>query len=442
MQSQKLMEEHHHWIQKIPSLCAYFLIGLLPISSIADTVYHYTPWSQVQTIQYDNSMQTQYRYDAYQRMTALIHLPNGNKAQTTLDLHYTYNRMNQLTWRKRSDDAVTMQEQFGYDANNRLIDFTCQGQHCPANAHYTFDHWNNIKQVIHPTAVTTYHYSSIHPQRLNSPHLMYDRTGNIVQDDQGTVLHYDPFGHLDSARTLTQALTRYHYNGDDKQVAQTPTKGHATYFIYGATPEHTTPAQPFLNILFSKKQVSNLFSHPAKKPHNDTPTLPEPIYAKLTTLHAQLSNILEEHAHTSVFQEAQTIRYALPQNTAYDLLDAHHNVLSSFSGVRVYSPYGKSTLLPSNTQPIDTHWAQYIGFQGQLTDPMTSLQFMGQGTRAYSPSLRRFISYDALSPFNQGGLNGYTFANNNPMVFEDPNGHMAQWNGFTNRLKAMVPQIG
>ena len=65
---------------------------------------------------------------------------------------------------------------------------------------------------------------------------------------------------------------------------------------------------------------------------------------------------------------------------------------------------------------------QHFGFDGQLTDSQTHWQFLGKGYRAYNPSLHRLMSQDTLSPFNKGGINGYLFANNNPITQFDPTG--------------------
>ena len=69
---------------------------------------------------------------------------------------------------------------------------------------------------------------------------------------------------------------------------------------------------------------------------------------------------------------------------------------------------------------------QLYGFDGQLQDPESGLQFLGTGYhRAYNPVTRRFMSQDTLSPFGKGGFNGYLFASNNPIMHQDPSGHFS-----------------
>ena len=75
-----------------------------------------------------------------------------------------------------------------------------------------------------------------------------------------------------------------------------------------------------------------------------------------------------------------------------------------------------------------------FGFDGQLTDLHTGWQFLGKGYRAYNSLLHRFMGHDSLSPFARGGINGYVFVKNNPIMQFDPSGHMPRWLSF------IVPQ--
>lgn len=78
-----------------------------------------------------------------------------------------------------------------------------------------------------------------------------------------------------------------------------------------------------------------------------------------------------------------------------------------------YTPYGFR--YPSNT-------AGLIGFAGQLPDPLTGHYLLGNGHRAFNPPLMRFNSPDRLSPFGDGGLNGYAYCAGDPVNYVDPDG--------------------
>ncbi|WP_409519882.1 RHS repeat-associated core domain-containing protein [Pseudomonas sp.] len=82
-----------------------------------------------------------------------------------------------------------------------------------------------------------------------------------------------------------------------------------------------------------------------------------------------------------------------------------------------YSPYGYSVRV---TQDISL-----IGFGGEPKDRI-GLYLLGQGYRAYSPSLMRYLSPDALSPFDAGGINAFAYCKADPINFTDPSGKMPQ----------------
>ncbi|WP_225933120.1 RHS repeat-associated core domain-containing protein [Pseudomonas maumuensis] len=82
-----------------------------------------------------------------------------------------------------------------------------------------------------------------------------------------------------------------------------------------------------------------------------------------------------------------------------------------FSG-RGYTPYGALTSL---TSPM-------TGFCGQPRDPRMDRYPLGNGHRRYSPALMRFQEPDALSPFDEGGINAYMYCAGDPVNRIDPTG--------------------
>lgn len=84
--------------------------------------------------------------------------------------------------------------------------------------------------------------------------------------------------------------------------------------------------------------------------------------------------------------------------------------------ILTYSPYGH--LLTPASRPAA------IAFNGQLMDTFTKAYLLGLGYRAYSPALMRFHSPDSWSPFSSGGLNAYTYVENDPVNYKDPTGHV------------------
>ncbi|WP_181801408.1 RHS repeat-associated core domain-containing protein [Streptomyces shenzhenensis] len=107
--------------------------------------------------------------------------------------------------------------------------------------------------------------------------------------------------------------------------------------------------------------------------------------------------------------------------------------LSYLSG----DPHGTSTLsLDAITQAVTKRyltpfgavrsggtgvWADDKSFLGKTTDPTSDLTYIG--AREYDPATGRFLSVDPLLNVDQPqSLNGYAYANDNPVTFSDPSG--------------------
>lgn len=67
--------------------------------------------------------------------------------------------------------------------------------------------------------------------------------------------------------------------------------------------------------------------------------------------------------------------------------------------------------------------APALAFNGQWREPRHGAYLLGHGQRAYLPALRRFCQADTLSPFAQGGRNGYAYCHAEPINRLDPSGH-------------------
>lgn len=80
-----------------------------------------------------------------------------------------------------------------------------------------------------------------------------------------------------------------------------------------------------------------------------------------------------------------------------------------------YTAFGHSTNLPSKRT--------LQGFNGEFIDRPLGAYQLGLGYRTYSPDLMRFQSPDSLAPFEEGGINCYTYCNGDPVNYTDPTGH-------------------
>ncbi|WP_256659282.1 RHS repeat-associated core domain-containing protein [Pseudomonas sp. F16(2018)] len=101
------------------------------------------------------------------------------------------------------------------------------------------------------------------------------------------------------------------------------------------------------------------------------------------------------------------------QNTALLTTDRHGSVLHlhALPATTPYTAFGYRSLVSG-----------LLGFNGQLQDPQTGGYLLGNGYRAYSPVLMRFLSPDSVSPFGKGDCNSYAYCSGDPVNAIDPSG--------------------
>lgn len=69
-----------------------------------------------------------------------------------------------------------------------------------------------------------------------------------------------------------------------------------------------------------------------------------------------------------------------------------------------------------------------LGFNGEYLERVPQCYLLGAGHhRAFSTSVMRFLCADSWSPFGKGGLNAYSYCENDPINHSDPSGHFRQF---------------
>jgi RHS repeat-associated protein len=90
-------------------------------------------------------------------------------------------------------------------------------------------------------------------------------------------------------------------------------------------------------------------------------------------------------------------------------------------------------------RPRENGLLTLLGYNGELSDPLTGHYLLGNGYRAFNPVLMRFNSPDSWSPFGKGGLNGYAYCSGDPVNRVDPTGHVNFFKGIQNLLGLRTP---
>lgn len=109
---------------------------------------------------------------------------------------------------------------------------------------------------------------------------------------------------------------------------------------------------------------------------------------------------------------AETSAQALSQNSLLSV-DEKGSVLASHERSYNYSAHGHVPALCS-----------VLGFNGERHEPVSRSYLLGNGYRAFSPVLLRFLAPDSWSPFGAGGLNAYGYCSGDPVNRVDPSGHI------------------
>lgn len=382
--------------------CVFFWVLvflLLPACSVAVAIaYSYDAWSHVVQEGGQDGITRDNHYDALGRLLSISYLTAAQKNNRLLTFHYGYDLAGLLRMRVRQE-ALTQQaiEHYRYDANMNLVDYLCSGTLCPYDAkgrvitkqHYTFDALGNIETVVGNETTTRYFYSDKMPTRLlsyqntnplygNRGPWQYDKSGHVITDDQNNTFTYTPLGQTAKVTAPDGEVTLYYYDGLGRQVREQMGQ-HAPLSLYYSGTQFLAEQQGahVISMLYGAGLYGSSDGH-------------------------RVTRYLTDVAGSVVKRVKQG------------------QVVSTV----VYSPYGIETDI-SNMQPKQA-LAQHIGFDGQLLDNVSGMQFLGQGYRGYDPRLRRFMAHDFLSPFEKGGINGYVFADSNPIMQADPSGQSAE----------------
>ncbi|WP_256574511.1 MULTISPECIES: RHS repeat domain-containing protein [unclassified Pseudomonas] len=339
---------------------------------------------------------THLAYDDIGREVSRSYETNGLPTQTLTSSYTVAGKLAQKVLKRGS--FVLRDERFTYDVRGRLSQYDCDGSQRPKDPYgkeivqqkFTFDALDNILslQTTFPQGVnvTTFSFSLIDPAQLvgvTHSHadypapvtLEYDADGRMIKDDQARTLAYDAFGRLIQVSNAQGEVVRgYHYDGFDRLV------------------ELSQPRMLDVQRYYHNARVSN-------------------------EIRDQDSRSIVRNGGLVLGQQqsgADTGSRIFGTDQQQSVLTQPHG---EQWGNSAYSPYGH--------RPVEGGFFSLAGFNGEQLDAVTGLYLLGNGYRAYSPTLMRFTSPDSMSPFGEGGLNTYAYCIGDPVNRVDPTGHVS-----------------
>ncbi|WP_223514159.1 RHS repeat-associated core domain-containing protein [Pseudomonas sp. GL-R-26] len=343
------------------------------------------------------SMVTRLIYDDLGREVTRTFEVSGGITRTLSSSYTLAGKLAQKTLKQ--GDEVVRSEQFSYDSRGRLGNYSCTGTQRPLDAQgkeiirqrYVFDAFDNIVslETEFPGGrnLALFEFSASDPTQLTgirNSHadypapvvLQYDANGHLIVDEQARRLTYDALGRLTQVAGAVGAVVRsYHYDARDQLAELSQPSGTAIQRFYRAG-----------------RAINEICGPDAS-----------------TSL--RQDDILLGQDRKGDAAGVRLLGIDQQQTTLTELLAGQSRHLA-------YSPYGH--------RPAEGGLFSLLRFAGESLDPQTGLYLLGNGYRAYSPALMRFISPDNLSPFGTGGLNPYAYCAGDPINRVDPTGHIWQ----------------
>ena len=398
-----------------------------PLNSKAETVGSsvYDDFSRIKALHYGSGMNRKFRYDAFDRLLEMndtlnsCHLYNEH-------LHYDTNN-NITTIIQQNNRSEYAKLNYNYDALNNLVSMTCTGSDglslCPRDTNvsgsnltgaavitrqnYTFTSLNRlagVREILQnlstgKTITKNMHYYYSDPQvplRLQQTdtiwnhqtavthHFNYDVMGNMITDGEGNHLRYNAFNQIVQVNKTDGQHSYYSYDSSGKTVRTASADGIRYLFYHG----------------------SKLTDEKITSPGQDTHLVSYLGVAK------SIDGVIQTYNETNYRGDVVGVLNKIKG-------DLHKYNLSQSN---IYSPYGMVFHCKKNSLLLPLYQKTLYGFDGEITDPATGWQFLGNGNRAYNPGMRYFFNEDPA-----GG--GYGFGSNNPVMNSDPSGNTPRWLG-------------
>ncbi|PKH27581.1 RHS repeat domain-containing protein [Pseudomonas fluorescens] len=346
---------------------------------------------------------TRVSYDSQGREAERRFEQNGASLQVMTSTYHP-NSMLATRFLRDANAQLVIGETFTYDAYLRLTAYRCEGLEHPKDHRgrgivgqdFSFDSLNNITQVVTSFADGTQDtcerfFTGTDPTqltRVTHTHpvqdfaLAYDAAGNLLTGPSGQVYRFNALEQLVEVQAGPFTYS-YQYDADARQVLA-----------------RRAEERPVM-LAYSGERLETLVEGDRKVRYH-------------------------------VAEDQVVARSGGVDGPQLHVTDASGSVrgVSAPGQVHVrrhYTPYGDAHINLNDGKARTMADLQLLAFNGQRLDAAVNLYFLGNGQRAYDPDLMIFLQADPLSPFDEGGINGYAYCAGNPVNMMDPSGLFPNW---------------
>ena len=349
-----------------------------------NTDYTYDSRSRIVSKVLPNGTKTDYAYDAASQLTTLTYKEgSGNVFRM---INYAYDNRGLVAVKNDSFEGASS---FAYDKLGELVSIT---NPILGLVSFVLDALGNRNQVVDDGVSQNYSANSLNEYtQAGNETMQYDAAGNLTQ----------------RTNSLNGNITRYQYNVKDQLTQAILPNGKSVWFGYDAMGHRITKATDSgtVRYVWDGNEV-------------------------LAELDGS-GNLLKSYAHGVEIDEVLYEDNAQAGQTLFFHGDALMSTvaISDTAGQMkesyAYDPYGNIIEAKDRAGNNLTSYSTQMLYTGRELDKETGLYY--NRARYYDPGLGRFISADPKG--YDAGLNLYTYTQNNPLSFRDPEGLDVYWGG-------------